>query len=208
MPRFTLAVAALPPLALALALGACADVPEGPTVAAMPGTGKSFDAFAQDDAGCRQYAAQTGVPPGQAAANSAVGSAAVGTALGAATGALIGAAGGAAGVGAAVGAGAGLLTGAAVGGANAQYAGATAQQRYDTAYAQCMFGHGNTVTQAEAPAAYPGPYGYAPGYYPPSYYGPAYVGAPVVVGGPTIAFGVGPGYYYRGGWYRRPYWWR
>src|SRR5277367_6933648 len=91
-----------------LALGACAVAPPaGPTVAAMPGNGKSFEAFQYDDSICRQAASQQtgGVQPGQAAAQSAVGSAAVGTALGAAAGALIGAAGGAAGPGAAIGAG-------------------------------------------------------------------------------------------------------
>jgi len=182
------------------ALGACvAAPPPGPSVVAMPGNGKSFEAFQQDDAYCRQYAsAQTGgAEPGQAAASSAVGSAAVGTAVGAAAGALIGAAAGAPGAGAAVGAGAGLLTGSAVGGANAQYAGASVQQRYDISYSQCMFGHGETVPQ---PPAYAGGY---PAGYPGAYYAAPY-GAPAVVGAPTVALGIGVG----GGYYR-PYgpWW-
>ena len=48
------------PAALALAglLGACAYMPTGPSVMALPGTGKSFDQFRADDANCRQYAFQ------------------------------------------------------------------------------------------------------------------------------------------------------
>ena len=102
----------------AVALSACAVAPPpGPSVMAVPGQGKSFEAFQQDDYGCRQFAAaQTGgVPPGVAASNSAVGSAVAGTALGAAAGAAIGAAAGAAGPGAAIGAATGLIAGSAIG---------------------------------------------------------------------------------------------
>src|SRR5258708_40251556 len=43
-----------------LALGACAvGPPPGPSVAALPGKDKSLEALQQDDATCRQYAAQT-----------------------------------------------------------------------------------------------------------------------------------------------------
>ena len=96
---------------IALALDACVvPPPPGPSVMALPGQGKNFEAFQQDDVFCRQYAWQQtgGASPGAAASQSAVGSAVVGTALGAATGAAIGAASGAAGAGAAIGAGAGL----------------------------------------------------------------------------------------------------
>ncbi|MBN3773632.1 hypothetical protein G3N93_29240, partial [Burkholderia sp. Se-20378] len=58
------------PAALALAglRGACAYMPTGPSVMALPGTGKSFDQFRADDANCRQYAFQQsgGVSAGQA----------------------------------------------------------------------------------------------------------------------------------------------
>lgn len=48
-------------LAVAVVLGACATVPTGPTVAVLPGTGKSFEQFRADDAACQQYAvAQAG----------------------------------------------------------------------------------------------------------------------------------------------------
>src|SRR6478609_1666870 len=95
---------------IALVLNACAAPPTGPSVMALPGQGKNFAAFQQDDVGCRQYAWQQtgGAAPGAAASQSAVGSAVVGTALGAAAGAAIGAASGAAGAGAAIGGATGL----------------------------------------------------------------------------------------------------
>src|SRR5258707_13532520 len=83
-------------------LGGCAVVPTGPSVMALPGTGKSFDQFRADDGSCRQFAFGQvgGVTTNQAATNSAVGSAVVGTALGAAAGgAFNGGPGGAAGAG-------------------------------------------------------------------------------------------------------------
>ncbi len=108
---------------IALALNACVVAPPaGPSLMALPGQGKTFEAFQQDDVVCRQYAWQQtgGASPGAAASQSAVGSAVVGTALGAAAGAAIGAASGAAGAGAAIGAGAGLLAGSAIGANNAR----------------------------------------------------------------------------------------
>ncbi len=187
----------------AVALSACAVAPPpGPSVMAVPGQGKSFEAFQQDDYGCRQYAAaQTGgVPPGVAASNSAVGSAVAGTALGAAAGAAIGAAAGAAGPGAAIGAATGLIAGSAIGSnaAAASYGGV--QQAYDIGYSQCMIAHGDTIQPSpSAYAGYPSGYGYgmpygypaaAPGYYPapapaypyygyPGYYGAAYASSAV-----------------------------
>src|SRR5258705_12081343 len=89
-------------------LGACAVVPNGPSVMALPGTGKTFDQFRADDGACRQFAFNQvgGVSANQAATASAVGSAAVGTALGAAAGAAFNG-----GAGAPVRAGGGVLTG-------------------------------------------------------------------------------------------------
>jgi hypothetical protein len=160
---------------------------------ALPGQGKDFAAFQQDDAICRDYAFhQTGgTSPAAAASQSAVGSAAVGTALGAAAGAAIGAASGAAGPGAAIGAGAGLLAGSAVGlnTAAASYGGV--QQYYDVSYTQCMIAHGNTVQPpptgyAGYPYPYPSyPYPYAAypyGYAYPGYYGPGFVAPSVSIG--------------------------
>lgn len=188
MFRLTPAIAALG----TLALGACTVAPPtGPSAMALPGQNKSFEAFQQDDASCRQYAsAQTGgASPADAANQSMLGSAAIGTAVGAAAGAALGAAAGNPGLGAAAGAGAGLLTGTAVGSNNAAASGHNLQQRYDMAYTQCMYGHGNSVPTTPAPVAgYPAyPYGYPyPAYYPayPYYpYGyPGYVGVGVGFG--------------------------
>ncbi|KAF1029636.1 MAG: hypothetical protein GAK40_00403 [Burkholderia plantarii] len=123
-------------------LSACAVVPPGPSVMALPGTGKSFDQFRADDANCRQYATGQvgGVTANQAATTSAIGSAAVGTALGAAAGAAIGG-----GQGAAVGAGAGLLAGSVFGANAAQGSAWDVQRRYDYAYLQCMYAAGDRV---------------------------------------------------------------
>lgn len=180
-------------LASTLALGACAVAPPpGPTVMAMPGQGKSFPAFQQDEAYCRQAAAaQTGgASPAEAANNSAVGSAVLGTALGAAAGAALGSVGGAAGAGAAIGGATGLLAGSAIGANNAQASAAGIQQRYDMTYTQCMVSRGDTVQSAPGPyaAGYPAVPAYA--YPPPPYYpyGPYYYGSP------GVEIGVGGGW--------------
>ncbi|PXW22563.1 YMGG-like glycine zipper-containing protein [Paraburkholderia caballeronis] len=129
-------------VAAAALLSACAVVPAGPSVMALPGTGKSFDQFRADDYSCRQFALQQvgGVSASEAANTSAVGSAAVGTALGAAAGAAFGG-----GRGAAIGAGAGLLAGSAVGMNSAQGSSYDVQRRYDYAYMQCMYASGNRI---------------------------------------------------------------
>ncbi len=172
-----------------LGLGACAvPQPTTPNVMVLPSPGKNFAQFQQEDGYCRQYASQQiGYgSPSQAATQSGVGSAVVGTGLGAAAGAALGAVGGNAGIGAALGAGTGLLFGSAIGANNAQASAAGVQQRYDTAYVQCMTADGNQLAQAPAagyaPVAvgYPA-YGPAPAYayYPPVVYG----GGVVVIGG-------------------------
>ncbi|WP_354684954.1 hypothetical protein [Cupriavidus necator] len=168
LTRATLAVATL-------ILGACAVMPSGPSVMALPGTGKNFNQFRADDYNCRQFALGRvgGVSSAQAANNAALGSAAVGTALGAAAGAAFDG-----GSGAAVGAGIGLLTGAAFGASHAQYAGYGTQRQYDAAYVQCMYASGNRVPVAGRVAAVPAP-APAPRYYyypppPPAYYVPYY----------------------------------
>ena len=191
-----------------LTLGACAVVPpQGPTVLAVPGQGRSPAEFQQDDFACRQFAfAQTGgVTSAQAGNNAAVGSAVLGTALGAGVGAALGSVGGAVGAGAAIGGATGLLAGSAIGAGNAQASAANMQQRFDMAYAQCMISRGN---QVQSPPAFAGaspywsPYGgYAWGGYPgwggyPYWgYGPGWYG-------PTVAIGVGGGWGWGRGWGR------
>ena len=91
-----------------LTLGGCATPrPAVPSVAAMPGKGKSYEAFRSEDAYC-QTAAQEAIgnqSPGEEANQAAVGSAVVGTAVGTLAGAAIGSVSGNMGRGAAVGAG-------------------------------------------------------------------------------------------------------
>jgi YMGG-like Gly-zipper len=128
-------------LSMLTLLGACATLPGGPSLLALPGTGKSFDQFRLDERYCREYARdQIGKSPSQAAAESGVRSAAIGTALGAAGGALIDGS-----HGAGVGAGAGLLIGALVGTDTAASSGYEAQRRYDYGYLQCMYANGHRV---------------------------------------------------------------
>jgi hypothetical protein len=149
---------------------------------ALPGTGKSFDLFRQDDEACRQFAYEA--IGGQTASAAQTDSAVRSTLAGAAIGALIGAAVNG-GTGAAVGAGVGGGTGAIVGIGASDVSAFEAQRRYDNAYTQCMYGKGHRVAVSgffparTAPAhsaprhAYPPPPGYGypppppPGYYPP-----------------------------------------
>jgi uncharacterized protein YcfJ len=157
-----------------MGLSACTVMPTGPSMMALPGTGKTFDQFRADDGNCRGYANQQvgGVDANQAATNSAVGSAVVGTAIGAAAGAAFGG-----GSGAAIGAGAGLLAGSAFGVGTSQASGYNVQQRYDYAYLQCMYAAGDkvpmrgavrTVPQQPAGAYYtPPPPPPPPGWQPP-----------------------------------------
>jgi hypothetical protein len=166
----------LTPLA-ALLLGACVSIPTGPSVMAMPGTGKSFDQFRGDDADCRQFALGQigGATANQAAIDSGVQSAVVGTAVGALAGAAFGGS-----QGAGVGAGVGLLAGSAAGSSAGYASGYDTQRRYDIAYVQCMYAKGDRVpvsgrmtsAPARAYAPPPAPAGaYAPppppGYPPP-----------------------------------------
>lgn len=149
--------------AFCLAVGGCASpYPAAPSLAAMPGKGKSYGSFQRDDAVCQESAQQAigYQSPGEAANQAAIGSAAVGTALGALTGAAIGSASGNAGAGAAIGAGTGLVAGSAVGAGNARAAGGSLQARYDTVYAQCMTAKGNHVQPpyVEPVYVYPRPY--------------------------------------------------
>jgi uncharacterized protein YcfJ len=154
-------------VAASLLLGACAHQPMGPQVAVMPGQGKPFEVFQQDQAICQNYANQQTSGQAQAANNQAVGSAVLGTVLGAGLGAAVGG-----GRGAAIGAGAGAVAGTAYGANGSQYAQGGIQRQYDVAYQQCMYSRGNQVPGYQgAPRAYgppPGP-GYGP---PPSGYGP------------------------------------
>ena len=135
LPRITILLIVFP-------LAACVSIPTGPSVLALPGSGKSFEQFRYDDYQCRQYAYVQvgGETPKKAAATSGVKSAAVGAGLGAAAGAAIGG-----GEGAAIGAGTGLLAGGVAGSESAKTSGYIGQQRYDMSYIQCMYAQGHRV---------------------------------------------------------------
>jgi hypothetical protein len=132
-----------PLLAALLLLSACATAPTGPSVAVMPGSGKSFEQFNADDGVCRQFATNQIGGATEAANDKAIASGAVGTVVGAAVGAALGGR-----QGAAVGAGSGLLVGSASGANASQYGSYSAQRRYDIAYEQCMYAKGNSVPVA------------------------------------------------------------
>jgi OmpA family protein len=184
-----------------LAVGACAvGPPPGPSVAALPGKDKSLEAFQQDDAACRSYAAQTlgGVSPTDAANQSMANSAAAGTLLGAAAGAAIGAAAGNPALGAAIGAGSGLVLGSASGAGAADYSAASAQRGYDISYAQCMTSRGDQVASGGAPGPYPAGYPAGPYPYPPPYaYAPYPYPYPYYYPGPVVGVGFGWGWGHR-----------
>jgi len=135
--------------ASSLMLGACTVLPTGPTVMALPGSGKSVGQYQVDAAECRQYAdaviAASGGGTAAAADNSAASTAAAGAVFGAAAGAIIGSATGNAGQGAAIGAGTGLLFGAAAGSPYTAMSSYQLQRGYDSAYLQCMYARGNRV---------------------------------------------------------------
>ena len=147
-----------------LALPACVSLPNGPDITVIPGTGKSFESFRDDDSICRRFGAESsgGTTPDQSGSRSAIKSAITGAVVGAAAGVAIGG-----GQGAAIGAGSGLLLGSAAGASANVFASATMQGRYDTAYMQCMYTKGNRVPVSgpliaqPATAAYPPP---PPGY--------------------------------------------
>ena len=69
----------LVPLLLVSLLAACASIPSGPSMMALPGSGKTFDQFREDDYYCKQYANEQvgGKTPNKASIASGLGSAAV-----------------------------------------------------------------------------------------------------------------------------------
>ncbi|MDK9702193.1 MAG: glycine zipper family protein [Sulfuritalea sp.] len=150
-------------------LAGCAVAPAGPSVMALPGSGKNFEQFRADDADCRRYAREQtgGSDANQAATDAGVRSAAVGTVVGAVAGAAIGGRDSAG-----VGAGTGLLVGSMAGTGAARSSAYATQRHYDNAYVQCMYAKGQQVpvsgaaarSRTQAPAQPAAPAGT---YYPP-----------------------------------------
>ena len=194
-----------------LALAACAmPPPSGPRVMALPGEGKGYQAFQQDDTTCRQYAYQVsgGQQQADAGTERAVGTAAIGTALGAVAGAALGSLSGQMGAGAAIGGVTGLALGGAAGASGAQSSYAGQQQQYDVTYTQCMYARGNTVQSPPPSVGYAGGYGgyggyplYGSGYYEPA---PMAYGPSVIIGG---GWGYGGGYHRGHGYRHRGHGW-
>lgn len=152
-------------------LVACVHLPTGPSVMALPGSGKNFDQFRSDEYICKQYAYEQveGYTPRTASRMSGIENAALGSGLGAAAGAILGG-----GHGAAIGAGIGLLFGSVFGASNATASGYASQQRYDNSYVQCMYAkghsvpvngrviHGSAGTNSVSRAAVPAPENFVP----------------------------------------------
>jgi len=129
-------------MVFAMLLGACATVPTGPDVMALPGTGRTFDEFRADDLACRDYAFQQigGKAGAEVANNESLRNAAIGTAIGAVAGAVIGGRDGAA-----IGGGSGMIIGSVAGSESARSGSMGGQRRYDIAYVQCMYAKGHRV---------------------------------------------------------------
>lgn len=147
-----------------LMLCGCTSLPIGPSIMALPGSGKSFDQFRGDDVDCRQYAQYQigGTDANRAATESGLRTAAAGTLLGALAGAAMGGH-----QGAGVGAGAGLLMGSMAGAGAGEQSSDGTQQRYDNAYVQCMYGKGEQVPISRGMANRTAPVSSAPGNYLP-----------------------------------------
>jgi len=159
----------------AFLVAGCVSMPSGPSVMTLPGNGKSFDQFRNDDFDCRGFANHQvgGDTPNSVGADNAVRNAAIGTAVGAVAGAAFGGHNGAA-----VGAGTGLLFGSAVGAGTAGASQYELQRRYDIAYTQCMYSKGHQVptsgrvSQSRSAVSYtppppPPPQSYGSGNAPP-----------------------------------------
>ncbi len=126
-------------------LAGCASTPLGPTVQTMPGSGKTFAAFQDDNTVCKGFASDQVKGEADAANQRTAGAVALGTLLGAGLGAAIGGVTGDAGAGAAIGAASGATSGTAIGASNNSNDQAMIQQQYDNAYSQCMYAKGEQV---------------------------------------------------------------
>ncbi len=125
-------------------LEGCVTQPMGPNVPVMPGKGKPWADFQQDDAACRDFANGRVAGRAENANDHAILSTIIGAGLGAALGAAVGG-----GHGAGVGAAAGGVVGTAAGSNQSAYAQGGIQRQYDIAYAQCMTAKGNAVQQPD-----------------------------------------------------------
>lgn len=131
-------------IAAVLTLGGCVTVPSGPTIPVMPGQGKSFSEFQNDQYYCEGYAHDRVAGRINAANDKIARNTVIGTALGAALGAAVGDT-----RGAVVGGAAGAAVGAST--AHPGYHQYSAQREYNIAYAQCMKYRGNEIAPPPRP---------------------------------------------------------
>jgi outer membrane lipoprotein SlyB len=127
-------------LCTTLLVAACAETPMGPTVRALPPSGKPFDQFASEQASCKAYAESQVQGQADRANSTGVLEGVGGTVLGAGLGAALGG-----GRGAAIGAGAGAIGGTAVGANTSGHEQRGIQVQYNDAYTQCMVAKGNVI---------------------------------------------------------------
>lgn len=156
-------------LGCAALLQGCVQTPLGPTVQVLPARNKPFEAFAQDQSVCTQYASAQVQGQAERANTTAVGGAVLGTVLGAGLGAAIGR-----GTGAGIGAASGAVIGTGLGAGNSAQAQGGIQYQYDNAYAQCMVSKGNVLPAPRPVVVQPAPYLVQPAPYyvqPAPYYG-------------------------------------
>lgn len=115
------------PLAVIFLLSACASIPAGPEILALPGTNKSLEEFRSDDAWCRNYAVEQfgGKTPSQAANESSIRSAVAGSALG-----------------------------GSAGSDTSDISAEGKQKRYDFLYVQCMYSKGHRIPVLGRPVRY------------------------------------------------------
>jgi hypothetical protein len=130
-------VAAMAAFSAIALLGGCATQPMAPSIPAMPPSGKSQQAFEQDEDYCEQYAGDRASGKVKEANDEELKRGVVGAALGAGIGALAGNT-----KGALIGGGLGAVLGSASGAGYDQH---RVQRVYDIAYAQCMKARGNEV---------------------------------------------------------------
>jgi len=160
----------------ALVLAGCAVTPTGPTVMVLPGAQTSPAQFQADSMACQQQAQALMSGSVQAANDQAAANVVVGTVVGAAIGALMGQGSYHPSDAVAWGAGTGLLIGSTAAGGSSQASSYSLQQRFNIAYAQCMYLRGNQVPGQVRPRtqiqAVPPPPNYAPPTYPPPNYPP------------------------------------
>jgi len=160
----------------ALTLAGCAVTPTAPTVMVLPGAQTSQAQFQADSMECQQQAQALLAGNVQAANDQAAANVVVGTVVGAAIGALMGQGSYHPSDAVAWGAGTGLLIGSTAAGGSSQASSYSLQQRFNIAYAQCMYLRGNQVPGQVRPRtqiqAVPPPPNYAPPTYPPPNYPP------------------------------------